>query len=222
MKVCYRSKLKREEADIVANGRRTLTFVASGVKFRCQNPDRSIVLFDNSLSEQFYSYLVVNDHVGEIACVNPVGCRHVQQRLRQTIRRFESVLHMEIHGVERRFSSVVSFGFPRRAGPVHPLEVGEAAGFQDHLAGFGMVYAFRSGYDAAKSIAEHLDYDRLWRKDFSRQLWISSMNRKVYRRLSNRHFEGLIRLLASRNPAVRALIGGDDLRLILKKAFGIP
>ena len=41
------------------------------------------------------------------------------------------------------------------------LLVGEAAGFQDLFLGFGMKYAFLSGYIAAKSIIEEKNYDGL-------------------------------------------------------------
>ena len=72
--------------------------------------------------------------------------------------------------------------------------MGEAAGFQDHLAGFGMGYAFKSGYYAARSIAESLDYDRLWQEDFLKPLRISSRNRWIYDRLSNKDFEKFVEL----------------------------
>lgn len=56
---------------------------------------------------------------------------------------------------------------------------------QDYLAGFGMIYTFKSGYYAAKSIIENLDYDDLWKEDFFKQLIISDRNRLLYEKLSN-------------------------------------
>ncbi len=57
------------------------------------------------------------------------------------------------------------------------LFVGEAAGIQDFLAGFGMRTAVTSGYLAAKSIIENLDYDKLANQEFSKYLKAGIVNR---------------------------------------------
>jgi flavin-dependent dehydrogenase len=166
-----------------------------------------------------YSYFVVNDNIGQIVSISPLQRGSQIERLRQTIRRFEQILNTEIKDSGERFSAAVSFNFLRSAKLNDHYFVGEAAGFQDCLAGFGMMYAFKSGYFAAKSIIENCDYDRLWQEDFIRPMEISVRNRQIFKKLSNWGYDILIDVLNSENKAIRKLLGGTDLRYILKKVY---
>ena len=56
------------------------------------------------------------------------------------------------------------------------LYVGEAAGFQDDLAGFGMILAIDSGYLAANSIMENKNYTKLCSEKIIPQLKASYVN----------------------------------------------
>jgi len=219
IRIIYNSNLKHHDADIIATGLKKPSFVVTGIKFKFNHPDRSIVLLDNFLSRGCYSYFIVNDNTGEIACANPTGLKNFKERLDLTIKKFEKVLNKRIDKVEERFAAVISFGFLKRSKVNGQYYVGEAAGFQDHLAGFGMVYAFESGYYAAKSIIENVDYDSLWRGGFLRQLKISSKNRALYERLSNDDFERIIDILNSKNPIIRHFRGGNDLQFIMRRLY---
>lgn len=219
VKIVYNSKVRPNEVDIIATGPKKPTFVVTGAKFRLDHPDKSVVLLDNGLSLKFYSYFIVNDNVGEIACVTPSGTKDLDTRLRMTIDSFQRILNIEVSHVEEKFSETINLGYLNKASQNDQHYVGEAAGFQDHLAGFGMIYAFKSGYYAAKSIAENLEYDLLWKKDFVKQLKISASNRTLLERLSNTHFDDLIDLLNSRNFIMRRLRGGDDLQGIMRRLY---
>ncbi len=222
IKVFYNSKLQDKDADIIATGLKSPALVVTGIMFRLKHPDKSIVLLDNDLSQRCYSYFIVNDNRGEIACANPKGLKGYGERLALTVKKFEQILKINIEGIEERFTSVVNFGFLHQAKVRGQYFVGEAAGFQDHLAAFGMGYAFKSGYYAARSIIESLDYDRLWQEDFLKPLRISSRNRWIYDRLSNEDFERFVDILRSRNPLVARLRGGDDIQSILRTLYNTP
>jgi flavin-dependent dehydrogenase len=219
VKIFYRSALDSNEASIIATGPKRPSFIATGTKFKFVHPDQSVILFDTRFSLKFYSYLIVNDDIGEIVCVNPAGTTDFQTRLHSVIEAFERILKVKIEKVEESFFDFVNFDLLQNARIHDQWFIGEAAGFHDFLAGFGMVYAFRSGYLVAKSIIEGLDFDTLWKKDFSKPLRISSMNRAFYERMSNDHFERIIQMLNSRNFIVRRLRGGDDFQLIMKKLY---
>jgi flavin-dependent dehydrogenase len=216
------SRLQQKDADIIATGLKRPTLVVTGIMFRIKHPDKSIVLLDNDLSYRCYSYFIVNDHRGEIACGNPTGINGYGDRLALTVKKFEKMLDIEIDDIEERFTSVINLGFLNKAKVRGQYFVGEAAGFQDHLAGFGMVYAFKSGYYAAQSIAESLDYDGLWKEDFHKPLKISSRNRWIYDRLSNNDFEKFVDILRSSNSLIRYLRGGDDMQSIMRTLYGTP
>jgi len=219
IKILYESKLKVNEADIIAIGFKKPTFIATGIKFRLKHPDKYIVLLDNNLSSKFYSYFIVNDNIGEITCANPIKIKNHQNRLNLTIKAFEKILNLKIKEIDGRFSATVNFNSLNKAKINNQYFIGEAAGFQDCLAGFGMVYAFKSGFLVAKSIIENLDYDLLWKKDFLKQIKISANNRNIYEKLSNDHFEKILDILNSKNSMIRKLIGGNDLQFIMKKLY---
>jgi len=219
VKIFYRSTLNSNEANIIATGPQKPTFIATGIKFRFKHPDKSIVLLDEKFSLKFYSYFIVNDDIGEIVCVNPVGITDFQTRLNLAIETFERILDAKMENIGESFSASINFDLLQKATIKDRCYIGEAAGFQDFLAGFGMVYGFRSGYQVAKSIIEGLDFDRLWKKDFFKPLRISSNNRAFYERMSNDHFEKIISMLNSRNLVIKRLRGGDDFQYIMRKLY---
>jgi flavin-dependent dehydrogenase len=219
VKIFYCSTLDSNEVSIIATGPQKPTFVATGIKFGFRHPDKSIVLLDNRFSLKFYSYFIVNEDIGEIVCVNPVGTTDSQTRLNLAVEAFERILKKKIENIGESFSAFINFDHLQKARLNNQYYIGEAAGFQDFLAGFGMVYAFRSGYQAAKSIIEGLDFDRVWKKDFIKPLRISSNNRAFYERMSNNHFERIIPILNSNNFIVRRLRGGDNFQHIMKKLY---
>jgi len=218
-KIFYRSTLDSNEASIIATGPQKPTFIATGIKFRFKQPDKFVVLLDNKFSLKFYSYFILNDNIGEIVCVNPVGTTDFQTRLNLAVEVFEKISRVKIENIGESFSAFINFDLLQKARINDRCYIGEAAGFQDLLAGFGMVYAFRSGYQVAKSIIEGLDFDKLWEKDFSKALRISSNNRALYERMSNDHFERIIPMLNSRNFVIRRLRGGDDFQHIMRKLY---
>lgn len=73
------------------------------------------------------------------------------------------------------------------------LLIGERGGFQDCLFGFGMRYAFLSGYLAAQSIIQGTDYDALIKKELLDMMKSSLVNRYLYEKLSNKGYRILIK-----------------------------
>jgi flavin-dependent dehydrogenase len=215
----HNSTLKRQEADIIATGIKKPSFLAMGIIFPCVLPDKTAILFDDNLSEKFYAYFVVHDNVGEITCINPVDIKDHKARLDNTVKRFEEILMIKTEKIIERFSAPLNFEPLNRAYINNQYFVGEAAGFQDCLFGFGMLYAFKSGYLAAKSILEDSAYDQLLNSDILNPIKTSVRNRKLFEKLSNRGYERLIKALNSRNPIIKKLLGGDDLRQILKRLY---
>ena len=86
----------------------------------------------------------------------------------------------------------------------HPV-VGEQAGFQDALAGFGMRYALRSGLLAAQSILEETDYTRLWRRELLPLLRTGTVNRFIFNLVGEPGCRAALRRLSQEDtrPALR-------------------
>ena len=219
IKLVYDSTLKRSEADIIATGIKRPAFICTGILFPCELHDHSYLLFDNDLSDKFYSYFVANDHVGEIVSINPVGYKDHLNRLDKTVERFEKILSIKIEKITEKFSAPLSFDARKQAFVNNQYFVGEAAGFQDALMGFGMLYAFISGYLAAKSIIEDIDYQQLLDQEIMKPIRVSAVNRVLFEKFTNQGYERLIKVLNSQNPVIRKFKGGRTLRQFLKKIY---
>ena len=215
----FKSKLNPDDADIIATGIKEPTFIVTGITFPFDHPDHAITLFDDSLSLKIYSYFIVNDNVGEIACINPADRQDHKARFDLAVKRYEEILNFKVTDITDRFAAPGSLYFLKRAKINNQYLIGEAAGFQDCLAGFGMIYALKSGYHAAQSIIKNDGYDRLWQADMLKPMAISRTNRFLFERLSNDGYEKLIRMLNSQNSVIVKLLGGDDLQHILKKIY---
>jgi hypothetical protein len=90
-----------------------------------------VVLLDNKFSFKFYSYFIVNDNIGEIVCVNPVGITDFQTRLNLAVEAFERILMVKIENIGESFSAFINFDLLQKARLNDQYYIGEAAGFQD-------------------------------------------------------------------------------------------
>ena len=99
--------------------------------------------------------------------------RQIRAELKQTAERYAA----RIPGLEPRTWDT------RRACGKHWALLGDAAGFADPVTGEGIYYALRSAelFADAYLVGAPLDYERLWRADFGRELQrASQMRRKFY------------------------------------------
>lgn len=96
----------------------------------------------------------------------------------------------------RRFGGFADFRLPRTAIQGGHLVVGEQAGFQDALAGFGMRYALRSGLLAARSIIAADDYSSLWRRELLPLLGAGTVNRFLFNTIGEQGWGLVVRKLS--------------------------
>jgi hypothetical protein len=80
------------------------------------------------------------------------------------------------------------------------LYVGESAGFQDQLWGFGMRYAVLSGYLAAKSLMDGKDYDMLWKRELRPMIETSLVNRYLFEKFGHTGYRYLVKRFGEGNP----------------------
>jgi flavin-dependent dehydrogenase len=217
--IIFESTLKVDDAHIVATGKKDPNFIANGIMFALDHPDRNIILFDDRLAQKMYAYFIVSDNVGQIATINPTERKDHLARFNNTVEKFEEILNFKVGTVSHRFAAPGSLHVPKSAQINGRYLIGEAAGFQDCLAGFGMMYAFKSGYHAAQSIIKKDNYDRRWQKDMLKPMQASKKNRLLFEHLSNNGYEKLVDVLNSKNPLILKLLGGDDLKLILNRLY---
>lgn len=217
--IIFKSELKADDADIIATGKKEPTFIATGITFPLDHPDKVIVLFDDRFSHTMYTYFTVNDRVGQIVVLNPPHIKEHKARLDRSIKRFEEILNIAVTTITHRFAGTGSFYYLKNARVDGRYYVGEAAGFQDCLTGFGMTYAFKSGYHAAHSIINNDDYNHRWQVDMLKPMEISIDNRYLFEKLSNDGYENYVNMLDNPNPVIVKLLGGADLQSLLKRLY---
>ena len=163
---------------IVAQGPRR---VAVGCLFETDAADGAFCALSGQLSAQGYAYLLVHRGRGVIATCLFEDFHNERYYLERTREFFQNTLGLSMRHV-RRFGGVGNFSVPATALNGDMLYVGECAGFQDALAGFGMRYALISGCLAASALlaGNPQGYDALWRTRFGDELRASTVNRYLF------------------------------------------
>jgi flavin-dependent dehydrogenase len=192
VQIDFNHRARPEEVNIVASGLSRPSAFAVGYNFKTHAPDGAYVCLDDTLSPQCYSYLVLWQGTGTIAATAPVRQRGMQKNLARVVTGFRSHIEFDFEEPEY-FSASISFGLPRRTGRDGILYIGEAGGFQDLLAGFGMRISMTSGYLAARSILENRNFDELWRARIWPSQQATTVNRWAFELFGNRGYSLLVR-----------------------------
>lgn len=214
----YVSRLPEEKATVIAWGPRRPNLLVAGIEFHTPTEDSIEVLTDDACAPQFYAYRIVDGGRGVIVTAFPTDHTDSRRLLERTVQRFQQIRPVPAATI-RRFGYGGTLRVPTTAMRDGRLYVGEAAGFQDCLFGFGMRYAMLSGYLAARALSEGEDYDHLWQDAFGHQLAVGARNRRLYSLFGNSGYEAMIRILASRNPVVARLRRGRDTREFLAHVY---
>ncbi len=203
--VRFNSRVDRLEGPgIIATGPKAADVIAVGYHFSTEMDDGYWAICDDELAPKGYSYLLVWNGRGTVKSCMFSGFKEEKRYVERTVRAFERLVGLEMrdpipHG---------GFGNSRipasaRSGP--HLLVGEHAGFQDALWGFGIRLAIRSGVLAARSLLDGTDYDTSWQLQLRPQIETSLVNRVLFSLLGNRGYGPFIRHVASR-PDARAFL----------------
>ncbi len=188
------------EGDVIATGPRKPDMFAVGIVFDTDIGDTAVIVLNNDVAPKGYAYLLASGGRGTLATVLYAHFDRCDQYLDKAVATFRGILDFDLRN-PARFSGFGNFFLRKSALENGQRLVGEAAGFQDFLFGFGIRYAITSGYLAAKSIIEDVDYDRLWKLRFSKQLKISALNRRLYEMFGNFAYNSLVKkTISSGNP----------------------
>ena len=189
---------------IIAAGPRAADAIAVGYHFETGMADGYWAICDDELAPQGYAYLLVIDGKGTVKSCMFSGFKQQKRYAQRTVETFQRLVRLEMqnpvfHG------GTGNFHIPHSAyrGP-HPI-VGEQAGFQDTLWGFGMRLAISSGVLAAQSLLNGENYDTLWKRALKPQMETSVVNRALFSQLGNRGYGWFARQLAT-SPNLRELL----------------
>ncbi len=188
-------------ADIEATGPRGRSPFAidTGIVFETDAPDCAVALLNDDAAPGGYAYLLIT---GGYGCCCTMLFADFASIHRRFARARELLIERRGIGV-RNARQVGGLGHVRaRAGWVSGASryVGEAAGLQDFLWGFGMRLAVRSGALAASSLLGGADYAAAADSAFAGGLRIGIANRWLWERSSGRGYAIVRRSLRTVGP----------------------
>ena len=196
------------DARVLAAGPRQAGIIAVGHVFETDMDDGAWLALGRAIAPGGYAYLLVQGGRGTVASCMFTGFQDEAKHVAATVAFFQANAGLAMRD-PRAFGGYGNMRLPATAMQGgHPV-IGEQAGFQDALAGFGMRYAIRSGVLAAQSILEGGDYTARWQAELGPWLNAGVVNRLVF----NIAGEAGMRL------AIRRLERGDA-GALLRRAYG--
>lgn len=205
VEVRFNSRLKHLHGEgILAAGPRAADAIAVGYHFDTDMKDGFWAICDDRLAPKGYAYLLVTGGRGTMKSCIFSDFKHEKVFVERSLEAFQRLAGLRMrnpvpHGGVGNFR-VPASGYSGR----HPL-VGEQAGFQDTLWGFGIRLAISSGMLAAQSLLTGENYDALWRRELLPQMQTSVVNRALYSLAGNRGYRWSLRRLLSRKDIRRSL-----------------
>ena len=209
VEVRFDSCLRRLPGEgILAAGPRAADAIAVGYHFETDLADGYWVICDDDLAPKGYAYLLTMNGRGTMKSCMFSGFKQEKLYVQRSLEAFQRLVGLEMKN-PRPHGGSGNFRIPRSAySGAHPT-VGEQAGFQDTLWGFGMRLAITSGVLAARSLLNGEDYDRLWQAALKPQMETSVVNRVLYSLLGNRGYGWFLQRYVAR----------PDLRETLRRQY---
>jgi flavin-dependent dehydrogenase len=193
VKIRYEETLPVQEADIAATGPipKNTFGIVKGIAFTAAEADTIEVIINNEAAHRGYSYLLITKGYGCIGTVVVKDLSKITRCFEITRDYFREKYDLAMESA-REFGGAGSFSFHKIYRREKTLYTGEAAGLQDFLYGFGMRYALRSGYLAAKCIIEGRDYEQEAIKCFEKKTKACVVNRYLWEKTSKYNYKHVI------------------------------
>jgi flavin-dependent dehydrogenase len=195
---------------IIAVGPRAADVIAKGIVFETDLENEAYAIVDDQIAPKGYAYLLTNRGRATLATVIYRDFRNEKAYFQNTLTTFQRLIPMSMKNA-REFGGYGNFFLHPTAIEGKKLYLGESAGFQDALFGFGMRHAMMSGFLAAQSIMHGTSYDDLWKREILPLLRASLANRLIYEFLGNRGYEFIFKRIATKS----------DLREALRKQYNM-
>jgi len=190
---------KEEKPAIIGIGPRAADAIAKGIIFNTTMEDTAAAILDDTLAPKGYSYLLIHKNKATMATCMFRDFKKEREYFEKTVATFKKVFPKLNITDATEFGGYGNFFFDKPAFENNRYYVGEAAGLQDCLFGFGMRYAITSGYLAAKSIIEDKDYAALLSMGLLPLQKASLVNRFLFERLGNKSYRYFIEWIAKGN-----------------------
>ncbi|HEX21328.1 MAG TPA: hypothetical protein ENH19_01580 [Actinobacteria bacterium] len=188
---------------IDSSGAKKAAAFAYGITFDTDAADIVSAIVDDRLAPKGYAYFIaLNGRATLVSAFFAKPFKDPKKYYLETLSRYKNLLDFKIDN-PREFAKYISFSLAKQRDAVI---VGEAAGIQDYLFGFGMRLAVKSAELAAISIMEDKSYHRLYRAHILPFLRAGLVNRFIFERLGNNGYKRQLKK-ANTVPDVRKFLG---------------
>ncbi|GMT45235.1 MAG: NAD(P)/FAD-dependent oxidoreductase [bacterium] len=196
---------------IVGTGPKVADAIAKGIVFKTSYKNIYVGFVDNRIAPQSYAYLLVNNGRATFATCIFKDFKNEKIYFKRALQVLNSSIDIDIVDAKEFSGFVNFFTKPILSKDNRIFYVGENAGFQDALWGFGIKYAMLSGYYAAKSIIDNQDYTELCKTHLYPKFRTSLANRWLYSHLYNPGY----------NYSFKYMAKLDDVIPLLRKHYNI-
>lgn len=203
----FNSRLRPEDADIVATGPAAPDGLAREMTWHTSDPERVEVYFNHLLSPGGYSYLFILDGLATFGCAIVADFKKIDEYFDHSLASAQRANPFVVPSETRTGYSYMNFHLKATATRDGARWVGEAAGFQDYLFGLGIRYALTTGWLAAQSILQDRDFDELWKRELGVKQKTSLVNRFLYEAGGNTGLSMFVRQAARAKDFHRYLSG---------------
>lgn len=178
-------KVPPEGRAIVATGARAPLAIARGIVFETSHPNYAAGFLNNRFAPKGYAYLLV--YQGRATFATCLFKNFSQNHLyfEKALAAMQKATKIDVQS-PKYFGGFISFSLnPNRLQEGSHYRVGECAGFQDALWGFGIKPAMLSGFLAAQCILTRKSYAKLCQIRLYPFLKSTLLNRLIYCNLGN-------------------------------------
>ena len=189
---------------IVGTGPKAADAIAKGIVFKTSHKNVCLGFADNRIAPQAYAYLLVNNGKATFATCMFTDFKNEKIYFERALQVLKSSIEIDINDA-KEFGGFANFFNEPVLVKNNILYVGENAGLQDALWGFGIKYAILSGYYAAKSIIDNQDYAELCKKFLYPKFRTSLANRWLFAHLYNQGYSYLFKHMSGLEDVIPGL-----------------
>uniref|UniRef100_UPI000362A76B NAD(P)/FAD-dependent oxidoreductase n=1 Tax=Gracilimonas tropica TaxID=454600 RepID=UPI000362A76B len=190
---------------IISTGPKGADAIAKGIIFSTTHKNYFAAFLGDDIAPQGYAYLLVHEGKATFATC-------LFEEFPKSLHYFDKALEVLKKQVNidiqdsKYFGGYVNFSLNQTLIKNNRIYyVGENAGFQDALFGFGMRYAMHSGYLAAQSIIENLSYQAFCKEHIIPKLEVSLANRWLFTRLEDLGYTIMLDRLKDKDDIIPVL-----------------
>jgi flavin-dependent dehydrogenase len=213
-----------EDMDIIATGAepKYKFAVGKGISFETDKPNIAVGLVNNYHAFKGYSYLLVSNGFGCIATILFEGFEDLNKYFKRTINEFS--LKFDLNEKNHvKFSGFGSFSNQIKR-KENQMIIGEKAGFQDLLWGFGIRNAVKSGFIASKIIIEGKEYKEYYNiaeNYFKPKFNSGIVNRFVWETFASSNYSLILNRIHNSQDPLKYLHSLHNFNLFQKLTFPI-